>query len=176
MKKLLLISVCLMLLSGIKCYARIGETLEQCEKRYGKRITDREKIGSYKAFVIGAVERDSEIKKDGGAKINGETYYFFRLDQYGICVKLFEDKVDAIRFIKFGEWDLPVKLSKLEMDAFIHANKNVEGCVSYVNGFGGREYVNKADGDMADGDILVITTKEYQDKIKKQLDDVLKKF
>ena len=167
-------TACLLLLCEDKCYARIGETLEQCEKRYGKRITDREKIGLYKAFVIGAFELDSKIEKDGGAKINGETYYFFRLDRYGICVKLLEDKVDVIRFIKFGEWDLPVKLSKLEMDAFIHANKNVEECVNYVNGLRGKNYVNGADGDMADGYILVITTKEYNNKIEKQK-ELLKK-
>ena len=196
MKQLLLISVCLMLLSGIKCYARIGETLEQCEKRYGKIITDKKKIFIYGFFlsdlitndkkigkdVMGFITNDKEIGKDGGVKINGETYYFFRLDQYGICVKLFEEKVDAIRFIKFGEWDLPVELSKVEMDAFIHANEHVKECVNYVNGWGGEKYLNEAGGN-----ILVITTKEYNNKIEKQKEllrkeedekqkNVLKKF
>jgi len=158
-----------MLLSEIKCYARIGETLEQCEKRYGKIITDKNKIFIYGLFLSGFITNDKEIGNDGGVKINGETYYFFRLDQYGICVKLFEEKVDAIRFIKFGEWDLPVELSKVEMDAFIHANEHVKECVNYVNGMGGKKYLNEAGGN-----ILVITTKEYNNKIEKQK-ELLKK-
>jgi hypothetical protein len=176
MKKLLFITVCLMLLYEGKCYARIGETLEECEKRYGKRIAEKEKLQDYANWMLGVAfsrvdlpkifgERVSDkFDENGGLKIKRETYYFFRLDEFVICVKLYNDKVDAIRFMKsYPEYDnKPIRrmMSEDEKMALISANSNGEKCVNFIfSSF---------------TDVLVIYTEEYNNKIEKQK-ELLKK-
>jgi hypothetical protein len=188
MKKLLLITACLMLLCEVKCYARIGETLEQCEKRYGKRITKKEELQNYSLWMVGiALSRNTRpelfgkwvsgnIGKNGEVKIDGDMYSFFRLDDYVICVKFDNEKVDSIRFMKSYKGDdepRKIKLSKEEKEAFISSNSSGEKCVNFMFS--------------VFADVLVIHTEEYNNKIeiikelsRKEEDnrkkDVLKKF
>lgn len=177
-----------MLLCESKCYARIGETLEQCEKRYGKRITEKEKLRNYAEWMHGVfLSRNvrpklfgdlvsDKIKENGEVAVRDDVYYFFRLEEYVICVKLNSDKVDAIRFMKSYKWDdkpTRIKLSSEEKDAFIGANTGEVKCVNFMFSFV--------------TDVLVIHTEEYNNKLEKQKElrnkeeddkakNVLKKF
>lgn len=130
MKKLLLITVCLMLLCEVKCYARIGETLEQCEKRYGKRITDKSDIMQSANWMLGYVSSEN-IGKNGAVKLFDETYYFFRLDKFVVYVEMYNDKVGVIAFMHQPLWNrdsAPLEMSKDEIDAIVGANTKNEKC------------------------------------------------
>ena len=160
-----------MLLCESKCYARIGETLEQCEKRYGKRITKKEELIDYTEVMFGLTSSRNDLPKifgervsdkfdeNGGLRIKGETYYFFRLDDFVICVKLYNEKVDAIRFMKsYPDMAIPRMLSDDEKTALISVNLNGEKSVNF----------------MFRRVVLVIYTEEYNNKIEKQK-ELLKK-
>jgi len=173
MKKLLLITVCFMLLCEGKCYARIGETLEQCEERYGKRITDKTELQSYARWLFFKIGSDNkDFGRNGEVKESGEIYYFFRLDEFVICLKLDKGKVDEIIFSKSDKYDAqPREMYKEEIDAIVGANTKEIKCNHFVS----RRKT------------LIIRTEEYKIKLdKKYADDekereekqknVLKKF
>lgn len=168
-------TACLLLLLEDKCYARIGETLEQCEQRYGKRITKKEKLQDYSLWMVGiALSRNTRpelfgewvsgnIGNNGEVKMNGDVYSFFRLDEYVICVKFYNGRVDAIRFMNSYEWDtkpIKIKLSDKEKEAFIGANSSGVKCVNFMfSRF---------------TDVLVIYTEEYNNKLEKEKEDAKK--
>lgn len=173
MKKILLITACLMLLCEGKCYARIGETLEQCEERYGKRITRKTDLLLYANWLLDKfIDHDSkDFGINGEVKYSDETYYFFRMDEYIICLKLDEGKVDEIIFYKTYRYYTPRDISKGEKDAIVGANTKEIKCNYFVS----RRKT------------LIIRTEEYEIKLgkkhadsKKDLEEkqknVLKKF
>ena len=166
----------MLLLCEDKCYARIGETLEQCEKRYGKRITKKEKLQDYSLWMVGiALSRNTRpelfgqrvsgnIENNGEVKVNGYVYSFFRLDEYVICVEFYNGRVDAIRFMKSYEWDtkpIKIKLSDKVKEAFISANSSGVKCVNFM-------FSRFAD-------VLVINTEEYDNRLDKKIEDADKK-
>ena len=173
MKQLLLMTACLLLLCENKCYARIGETLEECEKRYGKRITDKSDIMQSAIWMLGYVD-EKNIGKSGEIKMLDGTYCFFRLDKYVIYIELFNGKVDSIGVVNHPLWNRnssPIEMSKKEIDAIIDANTKEVECDYFTS----------------DLKVLIIWTKEHKIRLdKKRVDDkkeqdekarnVLKKF
>ena len=123
MKKILLTIVCVIGLLENNSYARIGETLAQCEARYGSRITKADLIREYLLWMVSPAPRDA-IGKNGEVNLFGSIYYFFKTGDYVICCKLFDDKIEAIRFMKNETWERkPVKLDEKEIYTFLKANK-----------------------------------------------------
>ena len=160
MKKLLLMTACLLLLCENKCYARIGETLEQCEKRYGKRITDKTELQSYARWLFFKIGGDNkDFGRNGEVKESDEIYYFFRLDEYVICLKLDKGKVDEIIFSKSDKYDSqPREMYKEEIDAIVGANTKEIKCNYFVSAF----------------QTLIIRTEEYKIKLDKKYADAKK--
>ena len=175
MRTLCSMIVCLLLLSEAKCYARMGETLEQCERRYGKRIKDKFELTRYQLWILNSIPHLEmrHIGRDGALKVDDETYYFFRLDEFVICVKFGGNKVDEIRFAKLSKFsgDGVEEISIKEIDVIVAANKTDVKFNSFYSIF----------------KVLIIRTEEYQMKLNKktadakkaledQKNEVLKKF
>jgi hypothetical protein len=148
-----------MLLCESKCYARIGETLEQCEKRYGKRITDKRELLWYANWLLLRIVYDGKgYEGNGEVKEGSRTYYFFRLDKYVICLKLDKEKVDEIIFSKFEKYDSqPSDMSRKEIDVIVGANTKEIKC-NYLANF----------------KMLIIRTEEYKMKLDKENEDAKK--
>ena len=161
MKKLLLITACLMLLCECKCFARIGETLEQCENRYGKRITDKTELQSYAIWLLGkfSLHDSKDFGRNGEVKDSDGTYYFFRLDEFVICLKLDKGKVGEIIFSKSDKYNAePREMYKEEIDAIVGANTKEIKCNHFVS----RRKT------------LIIRTEEYKMKLEEKNADAKK--
>ena len=164
-------TACLMLCE-VNCYARIGETLEQCEKRYGKRIADKTEIRNY--LISMGMRLDEEKFGQNWELISGDyLLYFFRLELYVISLKFYNNKVVGLMVMKnISLRDGPMKMSDEEINTIINANIKGEKCEHRI-----KDYFN----------VLVIVTEEESKKLnkkkadeKKEQDDkeknVLKKF
>ena len=114
--KILLTIVCVIGLLENNCYARIGETLAQCDKRYGVRITDVGKIKKYYFLVIKYRNRNYDIKINDYVKINnsgevdlrdlyGNSCFFYRSLNFITMVEFYDKKAERITFFKLNESD-----------------------------------------------------------------------
>ena len=147
-----------MLLCEDKCYARIGETLEQCEKRYGKRITDKHDIKINAIWMLGKNSHVG-ISSSGAVEWFHETHYFFRLDKYVICLKFDKGKVDEIKVSKPDKYSAqPLDMSSEEIDAIVSANTKIIKCHYFIS----------------DSKVLIILTEEYRTKLENKIDGLKK--
>ena len=172
MNKILLIAACLMLLCEVKCFARIGETLEQCEKRYGKRITDKTEIRNY--IISMGMRLDEEKFGQNWELITGDyLLYFFRLELYVISLKVYNNKVVGLMVMKnISRRDGAIKMSDEEINTIIDANIKGEKCEHWIE-----DYFNV---------LVIVTEEEFRKLDKKKADEkkeqydkeknVLKKF
>jgi hypothetical protein len=188
MKKILLTIVCVIGLLENNSYARIGETLAQCEERYGKRITKEYSIRKHAVWMLHLPIIGNEIKRNGEVNLFGQTYSFFEKDKYIICVSFHDKIVETIRFMK-REYEIegnPDALTDEEISIFLEANKGDDDWVeqSRKNIWISRKRQNEA-SLMAN--VLSIKTKQFFDRFSKEKDEknkvdserkkeVLKKF
>lgn len=166
------IAMCLL---GVRLNARLGESVEECEKRYGNRLTDSREIMGYSIWfgtLISPLDKEA-VKKNGEVTIFGDTYGFFRVDRYIISVLFIDNKAERIAFIKMGKYDTrPEKLSADEMIAFLSANKGENGSDEWTKA-SDNKWKNEGSGRQASygADQLRIDTAENVDRMRKRVED-----
>lgn len=123
-KPLLIISIFITLVSH--AYSRIGENLAECEQRYGKPLTDARSILKYGLpFQIWLVPFDKNAVSNTGEVIHlGDSYRFFKVDDYVIAALFVSNKVERIKIIRYDDILNKSKgLSTEEIAAFLSANR-----------------------------------------------------
>ncbi len=96
MKKILILVVCVVV--SVSVYARLRETREQCDKRYGK----------------------PERSEAGEVKDSKKVYY--RKGAYQVVVYLYNGKVVCIKYMRPKKGDGNHKLEKFELEKFLSVN------------------------------------------------------
>jgi hypothetical protein len=117
MKAKILLIISIFIISGSHAYSRIGESLAECEGRYGKRLTDFRSIVEY-GRKLGLPISLYDISKNGEVISEGDSYSFFKVDNYLIAALFVANKVERINFMR--EYEVP--LSSEEVAAFLSAN------------------------------------------------------
>ena len=117
----LLVILSIFIISGSHAYSRIGESLAECERRYGKRLTDFRSIVGYGinfGIMIGPFDKNA-VSKTGEVISGGDSYRFFKVDDYVIAAVFVANKVERIKFIR----EYQALLSPEEIAAFLSANR-----------------------------------------------------
>lgn len=127
MKIWTLIIICFACLLRSNSYARIGETLTQCEERYGARIRSSDKITICMVFYTQKTDAKFDIDDSGIVFYRKAEYCFFQTQNYSIGISFTNKIADSIWFMKIasntGNIITPIELSEYEINKFLEANK-----------------------------------------------------
>ena len=171
MKKIFIILL-IMSVGACQLFARLGETSEQCQKRYGNPVREIKNVDGYShkyyfkgKFVVVAVFKDDKVAGIIYSKPDPSSLFFQQSMKKN-------ELIDVVDFQKF----VNLKLTGLEIDCFLDANEAGGTWTSILEGSVWR----RNDGAEAAYDevnrTLAINSKEYLEYLGKQKESDLSGF
>lgn len=169
--------LCVLCLMQLQASARLGESLEECEKRYGQRVVSKSSISQYCVWLgimVSPLDKKS-VKDDGEVRdFLGDSYRLFKMDKYVIAAAFENGKVECLRVIKYDiVKETSEKMDPDEIAALLNANRGAGDGNAWVEDERGGKWSNLGSGRHASysGMILEVETTESLGRKQRRIEE-----